>query len=87
MRIYLHLFNYILENAKALPEVCMKKLFLKFLQYSQENNWVGFSFNLGSCKIFKNTYVEEHLQTAASDNVFTTLRKMKNCWWGFLTQH
>ena len=38
MRIYLHLFNYILENAKALPEVCMKKLFLKFLQYSQENN-------------------------------------------------
>ena len=31
------------------------------------------------CEIFKSTYFEEHLQTAASENVFMKLRKNKNC--------
>ena len=37
----------------------MKKLFLKISQYSQKNTGV-----------FKNTYFEEHLQTAASGVYF-----------------
>ena len=32
-------------------------------------------FNSEYCKHFKNTYFEEHLQTAASENVFIKLRK------------
>ena len=28
--------------------------------------------------MFKNTYFEEHLQTAASENVFMKLRKIEN---------
>ena len=30
-------------------------------------------FNSAYCKIFKNTYFEEHLRTAASENVFLKL--------------
>ena len=37
----------------------IKKLFSKISQYSQENN-------CEYCEIFKNTYFEEYLQTAAS---------------------
>ena len=29
------------------------------------------------CETFKNTYFEEHLRTAASENVFMKLRKTK----------
>ena len=29
------------------------------------------------CEIFKSTYFEKHLCTAASENVFTKLRKIK----------
>ena len=29
------------------------------------------------CEIFKTTYFEEHLRTAASENVFMKLRKIK----------
>ena len=29
------------------------------------------------CKIFKSTYYEEHMQMAASQNVFMKLRKIK----------
>ena len=36
-------------------------------------------FNLEYCKISKSTYFEEHLQEAASENVFMKLRKIKNC--------
>ena len=34
-------------------------------------------FNSEYCKIFKTTYFEENLQTAASENVFMKLRKIK----------
>ena len=30
-------------------------------------------------KVFKSTYFEEHLRTAASENVFMKLKKNKNC--------
>ena len=35
-----------------------------------ENTCVGVSFNSENCEIFQSTYFEEHLQTAASENVF-----------------
>ena len=34
-------------------------------------------FNSECCGIFKSTYFEEHLLTAASENVFMKLRKIK----------
>ena len=34
-------------------------------------------FNSVYCEIFKSTYFEEHLCTAASENVFMKLRKIK----------
>ena len=34
-------------------------------------------FNSEYCKIFKSTYFEEHLRTAASENVFMKLRNIK----------
>ena len=34
-------------------------------------------FNSEYCEIFKSTYFEEHLRTAASENVFMKLRKIK----------
>ena len=36
-------------------------------------------FNSDYYEIFKSTYFEEHLRTAASENVFMKLRKDKNC--------
>ena len=45
-----------------------KKLLIKYSQYSQEKNYVGVSTQVFSCeyrKMFKNTYFEEHLRTAA----------------------
>ena len=45
--------------------------------FLQENTCVGVSFNSEYCEIFKSTYFEEHLQTAASENVFMKLRKIK----------
>ena len=41
------------------------EVFLKISQCSQENTCVGTS-NCDYCQIFKNTYFEEHLRTAAS---------------------
>ena len=34
-------------------------------------------FNSEYCEIFKSTYFEEHLRTAATENVFMKLRKIK----------
>ena len=41
-------------------------MFLKILQYSQENICVGVSFSVTGLESFQNTYFEEPLQTAAS---------------------
>ena len=38
-----------------------------------------FFLNSKYCEIFKSTCFEEHLETAASENVFMKLRKIKNC--------
>ena len=45
-----------------------------------------FLFNSEYCEIFKSTYFEEHLRTAASENMFMKLRKIKDCC-GILTLH
>ena len=44
-------------------------------------------FNSEYCEILKSTYFEEHLRTAASENVFMKLRKIKNYPQGVLTLH
>ena len=55
-------------NGAVLKEV----VFLSILQISQENIYVEVDgsptqvFSCGICKIFNNTYFEEHLQTTAS---------------------
>ena len=58
-----------------------KAVLLKTLKYSQdrqENTCVKSLFNSEYCKIFDSSYFEEYLQTAASENVFMKLRKIKN---------
>ena len=42
-------------------------------------------FNSEYFKVFKSTYFEEHLRTAASEDVFMKLRKIRNCSLGILT--
>ena len=57
------------RDRRSCPKVFCKKLFLKILQYSQENTCVGDSIKknlrrrcfVNIAKIFKNTYFEEHL--------------------------
>ena len=70
------IFRCLPEAATATGGVLyIKKVFLKILQYSQENTCVGISFfrqtltQVFSCenyKFFKKTYFKEDLQTAAS---------------------
>ena len=64
--------------------VLLKKLFLKISQYSQENTCFKADlyqketptkvFCCEYCEIFKNTFSEEHLQTAASGSLLELLR-------------
>ena len=61
---------------KQPPEKLCRKAVLKILQYSKENTCVGDS-NSEYCKIFQRTYSEEHLQTAASENVHETEKNQK----------
>ena len=44
-------------------------------------------FNSEYCEIFKSTYFEEHLRTAASENVFMKLKNIKNYPLEVLTFH
>ena len=37
------------------------------------------AYNSEYCEIFKSTYFEEHLPTAAPENVFMKMRKIKIC--------
>ena len=66
---------------KQPPELLYKKTVAKKLANSQ-NSTSKSLFNSKYCKIFKSTYFEEHLRTAASENVFMKLRKNKDCSWG-----
>ena len=54
----------------------MKKLFLKISQYSQGTAVLESLFNSEYYEIFKSTYFEEHLWTAASENVLPKLKKI-----------
>ena len=56
----------------------MKKLFLKILQYSQETAVLESLFNSEYYEIFKSTYFEEHLWTAASENQTEKNSKIAN---------
>ena len=38
----------------------------------------GSLFNFDYCEIFQNTYFEEHVQTAASENVFIKIVRKEN---------
>ena len=55
-----------------------KKAVAKKLANSQ-NSTSKSLFNSKYCEIFKSTYFEEHLRTAASENVFMKPRKNKDC--------
>ena len=58
-----------------------KAALLKNSQYSQDeqgNTCVESLFNSEYCEILKSNYFEESLRTAASENVFMKLRKIKN---------
>ena len=46
--------------------------------FLHENTCVGVSFYSEYCEIFQSTYFEEHLQTAASENVFIEIIHKEN---------
>ena len=60
----------LLKMQKQAPEVLYKKAVAKKLAVFTENTSIGVHFNLEYCEIFKSSYFEEHLQTAASENIF-----------------
>ena len=62
---------------KQPPEVFYKKLLLKNkqIQIHRKTPLLESLLNSEYCEIFKSTYFEEHLRTAASENVFMKLRK------------
>ena len=65
---------------KQLPELFYKKADVKKLAiFTEKNLCLESLFNSEYCGIFRSTYLEEHLQTAVSENVFMKLRKNKNC--------
>ena len=57
------------------PEVFYKKAVVKNLAI--KTPLLESLFNSEYCKIFNGTYFEEHMQTAASKNVFMKLKKFK----------
>ena len=62
---------------KQQPEVFYKKLLLKNkqIQIHRKTPLLESLLNSEYCEIFKSTYFEEHLRTAASENVFMKLGK------------
>ena len=64
------------------PPVLYKKVVVKNFIHSnihRKTPVLETLFNSEHCEIFNSTYFEEHLRTAASENVFMKLRKTKNC--------
>ena len=56
---------------KQPPEVFYKKTVVKKLAiFTEKNLCLESLFNSEYCEIFKSSYFEEHLRTAASENVF-----------------
>ena len=66
------LFSYFKKMQKKPPEVFYKKAVVK-------TPLLESLFNSEYYKIFNGTCFEEHMQTAASKNVFMKLKKFKNC--------
>ena len=64
---------------KQPTEVFYKKAADKKLANSQKTSLFESLFNSEYCEIFKSTYFEEHLRTAAPENVLMKLSKNKNC--------
>ena len=50
----------------------------QYLQKGQKNTCVESLFNSEYSEIFESSYFEEYLRTAAFENVFMKLRKIKN---------
>ena len=59
---------YELQLEAVIQRCPVKKMFLEISQDSQENTCAGL------CKIFMNTYYEEHLQTTASKTCSNFIR-------------
>ena len=59
---------YELQLEAVIQRCPVKKMFLEISQDSQENTCAGI------CKIFKNTYYEEYLQTTASKTCSNFIR-------------
>ena len=57
----------------------IKKLLLRSQKIDRKAPLSESLFNSEDCEIFKSTYFEEHLRTAASENVFMKQRKNKDC--------
>ena len=76
---------------KEPPEMFYEKaVLLKTSQYSQDgqkNTCVESLFNSEYGEIFKSSCFEEYLRTAASENAFMKLRKIKKYSKGVLTLH
>ena len=64
------------KSINTLTLACKKTLFLRGPAV-RRTAVLESLFNSRYCEIFKNTYFEEHLGTAASENVFMKLRKIK----------
>ena len=63
---------------KQPPELFYKKTVVKKLAiFTEKKPLLGSLFNSEYYEIFKSTYFEEHLRTAASENAFLKLRKIK----------
>ena len=54
-----------------------KKEYLLVAAFYRKTPVLESHFNSEYCEIFKSTYFEEHLCTAAPENVFMKLRKIK----------
>ena len=64
---------------KQPPAVFYEKTVLKNFAIFKGKHQCWSLFNSEYCEIFKSMYFEEHLQAAASENVFIKLSTIKNC--------
>ena len=64
---------------KQPPAVFYEKTVLKNFATFKAKHQCWSPFNSEYCEIFQSMYFEEHLQAAASENVFIKLNTIKNC--------
>ena len=69
-----------LKMQKQPPEVFYKRAILKnFAIFTGKHTCWSLLLMQNIANFFQSTYFEEHLQAAASENVFMELRKTRNC--------